>query len=319
MNPAFELDQIHRYIDHLAGDPKQLGDTVESHFFPVLQRIFFREGFEVQQQCKANDRKFDFLLKDLDLKRPEVVVDFRYTQQSETSVLPGFAANWEEGEDNDKHLLILRNKPLSEAGMRLLPKISPKVRFIDFDGLKSYATNVFQASAERDRSRAVTIVVEMLEQLIREIAIEGLSLSDVAWFDVERLFHRVLTGLGYKAHLTPSTGDGGRDVLACDILVDDVHWYAIEIKHWTGQKPGKREVGAFFDTTLREGRTGGLFLSTSGVAQSAIALRTDVYEDRLRFADGSRLTKMCTHYVENQNGVWERHQTLRAFLFDESM
>ena len=46
----------------------------------------------------------------------------------------------------------------------------------------------------------------------------------------------------------------GRDVLACDILIDYVHWYSVEIKHWIDKKPGKREAGAFFDTTLREGR-----------------------------------------------------------------
>ena len=245
-----------------------------------------------------------------------MVVDFSYTRESKSSVLPGFAAKWDEGGDSDKHLLILRNKPLSQAAAQILPQISDKVRFIDFDGLKSYATNVFQESAKRERSRAVTLVVEMIEQLIRAIAREGLSLSDVAWFDLERLFHRVLTGMGYLAHLTPSAGDGGRDVLGCEIQVDDVHWYAVEIKHWKGQKPGKREVGAFFDTTLREGRAGGLFLSTSGVSASAIALRTEVHEDRLRFADGDRLTQMCEHYVENDKGVWERHKTLRAFLFD---
>ena len=68
MNPVYELDQIHRYIDHLAGDPKQLSETVESHFFPVLQRIFFREGFEVSPDRRVNGRNVAFLLKDLDLK-----------------------------------------------------------------------------------------------------------------------------------------------------------------------------------------------------------------------------------------------------------
>lgn len=315
MNPAFELDQIHRYIDHLAGDPRQLGETVESHFFPVLQRIFFREGFEVKNGQEVNGRRFAFLLKDLDLKRPEVAVDFSFTQESKTSVFPGFAAKWHESE-GDTHLLLLRNKPLSEAGKRVLPMVSGNVRFIDFEGLKSYATNVFQESAKREQSKAVTIVVEMIEQLIRAIAEGGLSLSQIAWFDLERLFHQVLSGLGYKAHLTPSSGDGGRDVLACEIQIDDVNWYSVEIKHWTGAKPGKREVGAFFDTTLREGRAGGLFLSTSGVTSSAVELRTEIYEDRLRFADGERLIRMCEHYVAKDGGVWQRHRTLRAFLFE---
>lgn len=319
MNPAFELDQIHRYIDHLAADPKQLGKTVESHFFPVLQRIFFREGFEVRRGETVNDRRFPFLLRDLDLKRPEVAVDFSYTSGGPTAMLPSFAITWAHDVEGDTHLLVLRNRPLfANTKDQVLSNAGPRVRFIDFDGLKAYATNAFQTSARRERSKAVAIVVEMLEQLIRLVAEEGTSLAEIAWFDLERLFHRVLVGLGYKAHLTPSSGDGGRDVLACDIQVDDVHWYAVEIKHWQNRKPGAREVAAFLETTLREGRTGGLFLSTSGVSERAVALRTEVHEERLRFADGTRLTRMCEHFVANQKGIWQRHQTLRAFLFDES-
>lgn len=319
MNPIFELEQIHRYIDHLTNDPKQLGDTVKTHFFPVLTRIFFREGFEVIEDVPLADRNFHFLLKDMDLRRPNVAVDFSYSRDGEHSMLPGFATTWAERDSEGTGcLLILRNKPLVPGSENVLKSFGGKVRFLDFDGLKEHATKAFQESAKRERSRAITIVVEMIEQLIRAVAKENLDLSQIQWFDLERLFHRILVGLGYKAHLTPSAGDGGRDVLACDIQVDEVNWYAVEIKHWRGKKPGTREVGAFFDTTLREGRSGGLFLSTSGVTKTAAALRTQVHEDRLRFADGERLTRMCEHFVENEKGVWERHQTLRAFLFDQT-
>lgn len=316
MNPVFELEQIHRYIDHLYADPKQLGKTAETHFFPVLQRIFFREGFEVIENASLGDRNFHFLLKDLDLRRPNVAVDFAFTQTAEFTELPGFASTWAERDQGEGHLLILRNRPLSDAGHQVLRTLGDKVRFLDFDGLKGYATNAFQTSERRERSRAITIVVEMLERLIRAVADAEIDLNDIQWFDLERLFHRILVGLGYKAHLTPSAGDGGRDVLACDIQIDDVQWYAVEIKHWTSRKPGSREVASFFDTSIREGRKGALFVSTGGVARSAVELRTEVHRDYLRFADGVRLTQMCEHYIASKAGIWEKHQTLRAFLFD---
>lgn len=93
MNPRFELDQIRRYIAHLQSNPGQLRDTVESHFFPVLQRIFFREGLEVLNDQIVNERRFPFLLKDLDLRRPDIVVDFGYQAAGDKgqSSLPGFA------------------------------------------------------------------------------------------------------------------------------------------------------------------------------------------------------------------------------------
>ncbi len=60
MNPAFELDQIQRYIDHPKGDPRQLASTAKSNFFPVLQRIFFREVFEVRTEQRLAGRAYPF-------------------------------------------------------------------------------------------------------------------------------------------------------------------------------------------------------------------------------------------------------------------
>ena len=95
MRPAFELDQIRRYIAHLQQSPSQLNGTVESHLFPVLQRIFLREGMEVRNFQTVHERKFPFLLIDLDLRKPDVCVDFAYQSQSEKkeSIISYFA--WE--------------------------------------------------------------------------------------------------------------------------------------------------------------------------------------------------------------------------------
>lgn len=138
------------------------------------------------------------------------------------------------------------------------------------------------------------------------------------WHDIERMFFRVLQGLGFHVHLTPSSKDGGHDVLACDIQVDDVHWYNIEIKHWTGQKVGARHAEKTLETALREGRRGALLLSTSGVSESAVRVRTDVHQDYLRFGDEAKLIASCHHYVEGRGGVWAQHGTLRSFLFSHT-
>lgn len=116
MRPAFELDQIRRYIAYLQQYPSQLNGTVESHLFPVLQRIFFREGMEVRNFQTVHEKQFPFLLIDLDLRKPEVCVDFAYQSQSEKkeSTVPKFALEWADRGKNGEfreRLLILRDYP----------------------------------------------------------------------------------------------------------------------------------------------------------------------------------------------------------------
>jgi len=322
MNPAFELEQIERYIDYLTEYPEQLDGTVESHFFPVLQRIFFREGFEVKRNSKVFEREFPFVLIDLDSRRSPVAVDFRFQRSNELSVIPSFVYEWVEYCDNvdgfDAILMLIRNAPLHDRLKKVIQGFDGAVRFLDFVALKSYASNVFRVAEENRKSRAVVVVFELIESLIRGIAEEKIALHEVQWFDLERIFHRIIEGFGFHAHLTPSAKDGGRDVLACEMLIDDVTWYNIEIKHWKTGKPGKREVASFLDTSVREGRKGALFYSTYGVTDSAISLRTAVNQDFLRFADKNHLIASCKHYARSDEGIWRPFNTLREFIYSES-
>ena len=320
MNPEFELEQIRRYIAYLQENPTQLSDTVESHFFPVLQRIFFREGLEVVHDQVINGRRFPFLLKDLDLRRPEVAVDFGYqvTTRDGKSTLPGFAHDWARDFNagtQPRALLVLRNCPLPEAQNKILKTYAGSVRFLDFSGLQSYAVHAFEAYLSRQQQRAAILVIDMLDKLIESIAEAPSTLAEIPWYDVERLFYRVLQGLGFYVHQTPTSKDGGRDVLACDIQIDSVHWYNIEIKHWSTQKVGANHAKKTLETALREGRRGALLLSTSGVSDAAVRVRTEIHEDFLRFGDGQKLVASCNHYTQARSGLWNTHGTLRSFLF----
>lgn len=321
MNPSFELEQIERYIDYLDKNPYQLKDTVESHFLPVIQRIFFREGFEVKPKSMIGDRKFPFVLVDLDSRRPPVAVDFHYQVDKALSVIPNFAYEWAEASKAGRRsevLMLIRNAPLHERLLSIIEGFCGSVRFLDFAALKQYATNVFRVAEETRNSRAVVVVIEFIEKLIQGIAEEKINIQEIQWFDIERLFHRLIEGFGFHAHLTPVSKDGGRDILACEILVDGVNWYSIEIKHWKNKRPGKKEVASFLDTSIKESRKGALFFSTSGITESAIRLKTEVGHDFLRFADKSHLITSCKHYTQSANGVWAPFKTLREYIFTSS-
>jgi len=324
VRPEFELDQIRRYITYLQEHPSQLNGTVESHLFPVLQRIFFREGLEVRNDVNIHERRFPFLLVDLDLRKPHVCVDFAYQTdfQSKESTIPDFAFEWadriQRGEFRER-LLFLRDHPLTASFEARVAPYRSSISFLDFQTLQEHASRVFESYISRQQQRAVVLVIDLLDNLIKAIGMEKVALNEIHWLDIERMFHRILVRLGFNAHLTPSSKDGGRDVLACDIKVDDVHWYNIEIKHWATKKVGSKVIGKTLETSLREGRQGALVLSTSGLAEDALRVRTEVYEDYIRVADGKKIVTSCRHLTQSTSGVWAPHSTLRSFLFADTV
>lgn len=319
MNPAFELDHIHRYLDHLRDDPRQLSATAESHLFPVLQRIFLREAFEVREKQRLLERLYPFQLVDLDRKRPDIFVDFGYSVEEQTANIPGGvleAADASASHRRPASFLVLRNQPLGAAWTSVLSRYSGRIRFLDFLGLKVYASDAFAMAEQRETHRALVIVRDMVDALIAAVAAEEIDIVDIDWWNLERLFYQTLRGLGFHAHLTPPAKDGGRDVLACDILVDDVHWYNIEIKHWRDRSVGRREAAATLETAVFEGRQGALLLSARAPGAAALSVRTDVHRDFLRFGSKHKIVHSCRHYIANKEGLWKPVGGLRGFLFD---
>jgi Restriction endonuclease len=319
MNPAFELDQIHRYLDHLRDQPGQLASTAESHFFPVLQRIFMREAFEVRTEQQFLERSYPFLLVDLDRKRPNVFVDFAYTVEGQSTMIPGpilDAVEASASQPRAPSFLVLRNQQIGRGWKQAYGHHSGRIRFLDFSALKIYASEAFALAEKRETHRALVIVRDMIEALIAAIAAENIDITDIEWRDLERLVHQTLRGLGFHAHLTPPGKDGGRDVLACDILLDDVHWYNIEIKHWRDRSIGRNEAAATLETAIFEGRRGALLLSPRRPSPAALSVRTEVHRDFLRFGSRTNIVHSCQHYVSNRDGFWKPAGGLRSFLFE---
>lgn len=321
MNPSFELEQIHRYIDHLQGDPQQLGKTVETHFFPVLQRIFLREAFEVRTQASYAGRRYAFELVDLDRKRPHVFVDFAYSAQGNAAMVPGPILDALEASAREAHppsFLVLRNQSLTSKVHTAFPDHGQRLRFLVFTGLKVYASQAFALSEQREAHRAIVIVREMVEALIEAVAAQHISIEEIEWRDLERLIHQTLLGMGFHAHLTASAKDGGRDIVACDIMVDDVHWYNIEVKHWRGRSVGRKEAAATLETAISEGRRGALLVSARAPGPAALSVRSEVHHNYLRFGSEAKIVQSCQHYVSKNGGLWKPIGGLRGFLFENT-
>jgi hypothetical protein len=71
--------------------------------------------------------------------------------------------------------LVLRNRPLARGAQSAYAEFGPRLRFLDFDALKSYASEAFAVTERRDTYRALVIVRDMIERLIEAVAAEDFS------------------------------------------------------------------------------------------------------------------------------------------------
>ena len=87
----------------------------------------------------------------------------------------------------------------------------------------------------------------------------------------------VFQGLGFDVTLTPSSKDGGKDLILECIVQGDKQSYVVEVKHWrSGQHVGKRYISDFINVVANENRDGGLYLATYGYSGNAFEALTEV-------------------------------------------
>jgi hypothetical protein len=318
-NPDFEIEQVEQYIDYLAKNTPDLEKTRDSHFFPVLQKIFFYQAYEVRRDATFNDLAFPFDCVDVLGGRRRILVHFAATR-AQVSVLPPFAIK--RGVDEAPsypRLLIVQNRPNDASVSVLTDARSHWVSILDFTGLKSFARAGFEGQRAREQSIAVMMVQDLMERLAVEIARQKVKLEDLEWRDLERLMGAVLQGLGYRCIVTPPAKDGGRDLVVCDITGDDVAWYNFEIKHWRDRSADQRAVRYCLEVALREGRRGALLVSTGGIGAAALKARAEVHADYVRLAGAAKVVTTCRHFVSRQSGLWTEDLPLRRVLFEETL
>lgn len=143
------------------------------------------------------------------------------------------------------------------------------------------------------------------------------SLDHLEWRDLERMMARVMEGLGFECELTPSSKDGGKDLILVWHATTGDQSFIVELKHWrSGKRVGRQAVSDFMEVIVAENRSGGLFLSTSGYAADAIAGLTEVTRDRLRFGDRNKIALLAKTYIRACNGLWSPPTTLPEVLFE---
>jgi len=201
---------------------------------------------------------------------------------------------------------------------RRITKPNKKYEYVHVGTNGAELVKGFGKEAEVKALNQISIIRKIFcEKLIELIASNPKYLQDIEWRELEHLLSVAFEKIGFGVELTPSSKDGGKDiVLTCRIKGDD-RIYFVEVKHWRSQqKTGKEYIKDFFNVIVNEKVSGGLFLSTYGLSKNAIESLTSIDRRLLKLGDESKIVAVCKTYIKTQEGLVIPEESLVDILYE---
>jgi hypothetical protein len=162
---------------------------------------------------------------------------------------------------------------------------------------------------------ALNIIRAMSDQIARLIASAPQALNEIEWRDLERLMAVVFEGLGCEVELTPSSKDGGKDIILKIPFEDDVKNYIVEIKHWRSQKlVGSKPLADFVHVIAHEQRDGGIFYASSGYSTKEVEVMTEIDRGVVYLGAEKHIVSLCRSYVKASDGLWSLSPCIHEIL-----
>jgi hypothetical protein len=166
----------------------------------------------------------------------------------------------------------------------------------------------------------ISLMDQLARNIIRVIAQNGGQLRHVEWRDLERVLATVFDGLGFDAELTPSSKDGGKDIILTCIERGARRQYVVEVKHWvSGKAVGGSYLKKFLDVIVSGKHDAGLFLSTSGFARNAQESVEHFEHRRMRVGGADKVIRLCQMFVLGESGLWLADRSPTTVLFDSTV
>lgn len=194
-----------------------------------------------------------------------------------------------------------------------------EIGVLDWAGLRAAVGRVRETDAgppSSSLSHVKQAVVEFNRRVAEAVAENPAELDDVEWRDLERMMADVFTAFGFAVELTPSTKDGGRDILLRGHEEGRPFSYAVEIKHWRSSKRvGPGYVRSFMEVVVREGHDRGLYLSTSGYSRPAVEALMTMDRHRIALQGSEQIVGYCDLFVRHLSGLWSAPTRLSDILF----
>lgn len=204
-----------------------------------------------------------------------------------------------------KNIILVSNRELTLQAKKTASVFSQKAG-LNFQVFGREDLDKWFSSYERQDSflgdASVHIIMkEVSRQLARRIALYPKEFMDLEWRDLERIIAVVFSDFGYNVELTPSSKDGGKDI----IVWYKGESYIIEIKHWNERnRVGERYISDFLKVVLKENRKSGLYLSSSGYTANAFETLSKIEKTKFRYGNKKSMLTLMKMYERVNNGIY---------------
>jgi restriction system protein len=305
---------------------KELHNT-EIEVSKKLTELLSKIGFNVHfSDTNPRVRSPDFIAKKrIDGTEYKIAIELKGNSNSNDAIRNGIKTLTDVNENKsfDKLLLLLLNRNnINRNNLQLqnfLVENPTNLEIINLDELENWAETLSSELTPIEKNEVIFFIKQLSKKLIELVAKNPENLKNLEWRDLERTIAELFEGIGFKTTLTPSSKDGGKDVIL-ECTIDEIKKsYIIEIKHWrSGQKVGHKAVKEFTKIIINEKREKGLYLSTYGFCNNYYESLTEKQKSLIRFGEQEKIVELCRTYEKVNNGIWNPIDTLESILFENT-
>ncbi|TCC99537.1 restriction endonuclease [Pedobacter hiemivivus] len=316
-----ELIRMTREFDEKYSTPigrlKHRPQDPEQDLYMILSTLFANDGYMLDLVMSERHSNVDYLAMrrgSHELIGVEVKADARKAEDGIQQLIRAA-----EDHNFEKAILISLSgfSPMSTLQARNQQPIN--IQLLDINGIKTWVSKI-EIEQDINKLNIEQILKLSCQRFAEEIVKNPGELMSLEWRDIERLIAELFEGLSFKVTLTPSSNDGGKDIiLECNNKGTDES-YIVEIKHWRSkQRVGATSIREFLSVICREKRKSGLFLSTYGFADNAFEGLTEIDRQMIRFGDELKILNMCKSYLKVKSGIWTPMDSLENLITDGTL
>ena len=231
----------------------------------VLRPLLANEGFTTFESLKSSSNSgVDFVAVKNQQKGGmpySLGIEYKYSSRNPVSFQRIGSVLLDSILKPFNRLVLISNTGFTKGVIERVKQIEPvSIELLDFQDLENWVSRLAeQPDGMPDRVRLLITTISHDFALL--VAENPIALDSIEWRDLERMMERIMQGIGFNVILTPSSKDGGKDlVLSCEVT-DGEKIYIVELKHWrSGVRVGKGAVKDFLNVLVKEKRSGALFL-----------------------------------------------------------
>lgn len=303
--------------------------NTEIEVLEALTKLLSKIGFHIQfTDTNYRLRTPDFIAKKrVDGAEYKIAIELKSSSNVNEAIRNGVKTLTEmaEAKEYDKLLLLLLNRDKRQYKnsaflQQFLSSNPTNLEILNLEDLEKWSQNLSNELSFKGLSEVYIYIKQLSRKLIELVAKRPDSLKEMEWRDLERVVSELFEGLGFKTTLTPSSKDGGKDVIL-ECTIDDIQKsFVIEIKHWrSGQRVGQKTVKEFTKVIINEKRDKGLFLSTYGFSNNFYESLSETEKTIVRFGEQEKIVELCRTYEKISNRIWNPTSTLEDILFENTI